>query len=163
MDSEPDRGTTFKVYLPAIDAASVDPTLVPKSDTAPRGYETVLLCEDDGPVCALIAQSLRTAGYTVITAGNGQEGIEAAQAHASPIDLLVTDVIMPDMNGRALSEQLRAARAGLRTLFISGYTSNVIAHHGVLDEGVEFLEKPFTRQSLLMKVRAVLGKTRADA
>ena len=110
----------------------------------------------------MAAGSLRTAGYTVITAGSGLEGSEAAQSHADPIDLLITDVIMPEMNGRALSERLLAARPGLLTLFISGYTSRVIADHGVLDEGVEFLKKPFAQEALLRKVRAVLGKARSS-
>ena len=83
-----------------------------------------------------------------------------AQSHPDPIDLLITDVIMPDLDGRALSERLCAMIPDLPTLFISGYTSDVIAHHGVLDRGVEFLEKPFTRKGLLEKVRAVLDKAR---
>ena len=122
----------------------------------------MLLCEDDRSVRELTAEFLRTAGYTVITAGNGREGLEAAQAHGGSIDLLITDVIMPGMNGRALSEQLRVTLPGLPTLFISGYTSDVIAHHGVLDEGVEFLEKPFTQKSLLAKVGAVLNRARSE-
>ena len=161
--SEPGRGTTFKAYLPAIDAAPVGPTRAALPDVVPGGDETILLCEDDRPVCELIAQSLRIAGYTVMTASSGSEGIKVVQKHVGTIDLLITDVIMPDMNGRALSERLRALRPGLPLLFISGYTSNIIAHHGVLDEGVEFLEKPFTRHGLLKKIRAVINKSRADA
>ncbi len=161
--SEPGRGTTFKVYLPAVAATSTGQTPMSQPNMLPRGHETVLLCEDDRSVRELTAESLRTAGYTVITAGSGKEGIEAAQEHADPIDLLVTDVIMPDMNGRALSERLRTTLPALQTLFISGYTANVIAHHGVLDEGVEFLEKPFTRQRLLEKVHALLSKKRSSA
>ena len=95
----------------------------------------------------------------MLTAGRAREGIDAARAHDGPINLLITDVIMPDMNGRALSRSLEAEIPALPTLFISGYTSDVIAHHGVLDEGVEFLEKPFTRQHLLTKVRDVLDKS----
>jgi CheY-like chemotaxis protein len=155
--SEAGLGTTFKVYLPATEAAPRKRTPASEADTTQREDATLLLCEDDDPVRDLIAQLLTGAGYTVITASGGQEALAAVQDHADPIDLLITDVIMPDMNGRALSEQLQALRPGLATLFISGYTSNVIAHHGVLDEGVEFLEKPFTRQALLEKVRATLG------
>ena len=160
--SEPGRGTTFKIYLPAIEATPADQAPISDSDAPRRGRETVLLCEDDRSVCELIAEFLRTAGYTVITAANGREGLEAAQAHGGSIDLLITDVIMPGMNGRALSEQLRVTLPGLPTLFISGYTSDVIAHHGVLDEGVEFLEKPFTQKSLLAKVGAVLNRARSE-
>ena len=148
--------------LPAIEATPDDQTPTSQPDALPRGHETVLLCEDDRPVRELIARSLQIAGYTVITAGSGQEGIEAAQKHDGSIDLLITDVIMPNMNGRALAERLRRTFPGLPTLFISGYTSNVIAHHGVLDEHVEFLEKPFTRLGLLAKVRTALGESRSD-
>ncbi|UCE60998.1 MAG: PAS domain-containing protein [Phycisphaerales bacterium] len=159
--SEVGCGTTFKVYLPTHEAAPADQSPISPADPVPGGSETVLLCEDDRPVRELVAQSLRTAGYTVITAGNGQEGIEAAQSHGGSIDLLITDLIMPDMNGRALSERLRTILPEASTLSISGYSSGVIAHHGVLEEGVEFLEKPFTRQQLLTKVRTVIGKARA--
>ena len=156
--SEPGRGSTFKVYLPAVDAVPEAPAHTAGADELGRGHETILLCEDDGPVRELIARSLQTAGYEVITAGNGQEGLDAAAAHTGPIHLLITDVIMPDLNGRALAERLMVTRGNVAVLYISGYTSNVIAHHGVLDDGVEFLEKPFTRQGLLRKVRDVLTR-----
>jgi len=159
--SEPGHGSTFEVYFPAVEATPTDTTPASQPDASPRGQGTILLCEDDHPVCDLIAQTLESAGYTVVTANSGREGIDAAQAHNGPIDLLITDVMMPDMNGRVLSERLRATFPGLPILFISGYTANVIAHHGMLEEGVEFLEKPFTGQSLLTKVRAVLSKVRA--
>ncbi len=161
--SEVGRGTTFKVYLPTTDVVHDEPAPQARPDRYERGHETILLCEDDSPVRELIAQSLRASGYTVISAGTGREGLEAAEGHNGHIDLLITDVIMPDMNGRALSERLIAVRPGVATLFISGYTSNVIAHHGVLNDGVEFLEKPFTRQGLLTKVREVLARARSDA
>lgn len=159
--SEIGCGTTFTIYLPAIEQTRGDRILALEPDTSAHGRETVLLCEDDQDIRELAAESLRTAGYTVITAGSGREGSEAAQAHAGPIDLLITDVIMPEMNGPALSERLRAARPGLLTLFISGYTSNAITRHGEIDEAVEFLQKPFTQEVLLRKVRAVLGKVRS--
>jgi two-component system cell cycle sensor histidine kinase/response regulator CckA len=161
--SEVGRGTTFKVYLPATDAHPDVQEPAHTDETPVRGDETILLCEDDGPVRDLIAQTLRAAGYEVFTAANGKEALEAADQYDGRIGLLVTDVIMPESNGRALSEQLRLKRTDLATLFISGYTSNVIAHHGVLDEGVEFLEKPFTRQTLLGKVREVLRKAASDS
>ncbi len=162
VHSEPGRGTTFKIYLPAIGEAGAEQPLASVPDAAPGGHETILLCEDDRPVRALIAETLRRAGYAVLTAASGREGIAMAEAHQQPIDLLVTDVIMPDMNGRALSRRLIEMRPGLPTLFISGYTADVIAHHGVLDEGIGFLEKPFTQQGLLSRVRDVLDKPRAN-
>ena len=161
VESEVGRGTTLRVLLPAGQAGTSDEIPVPPATPAARGSETVLLCEDDRPVCVLIAASLRSAGYTVIATGTGVECLEKAGEHPGPIALLVTDVIMPDMNGRRLSERLRETRAELSTLFISGYSSNVIAHHGVLDPGVEFLEKPFTREDLLLKVRSVLDRSRS--
>ena len=161
--SEPGLGTMFKVYLPVTEAAPVDRAPNSEPDAMQHDHATILLCEDDDPVRGLIAQLLGSVGYTVITASSGRAGLAAAQEHAGGIDLLLTDVIMPDMNGRALAERLQDTRPGLATLFISGYTSNVIAHHGVLDDGVEFLEKPFTREALLEKVRTVLGKARLEA
>lgn len=155
--SEPGHGTTFKVYLPAIQATAIDEVADPVPPAPSRGSETILLCEDDPPVRELIVKTLESAGYTVISAGTGQQGIEAIERHAGPVHLLMTDVIMPDMNGRALSDQLQSKLPGLPTLYISGYTSNLIAQHGVLEEGIEFLEKPFTRQGLLEKVGSVLS------
>jgi two-component system cell cycle sensor histidine kinase/response regulator CckA len=159
--SEPGHGTTFKIYLPAIDQSPTERPTSTQSLAASGGGETILLCEDDDPVRALIAQTLRSGGYNVISTSRAAEALAAVEAHPGTLDLLITDVIMPDMNGRALSERIAAVRPSLRTLFISGYTSNVIAHHGVLDDGVEFLEKPFTRQQLLQNVRAVLDETDA--
>jgi len=157
--SEPGRGTTFKVYLPTVEAAPAAGLHGPQPVGPLSGEETILLCEDDRLVRELIGLSLQTAGYTVLTAADGRQGLEAARSQPGPIHLLITDVIMPDMNGHTLSQRLLQTRPGLPTLFISGYTSNVIAHHGVLDEGVEFLEKPFTRQILLHRIRAILDRS----
>ena len=156
--SEPGRGTTFKVYLPVVAGQAA----LSAGDSAPAptqgGSETLLLCEDDHAVRELTARVLAAAGYTVLAAAGGKEALKLAAAHEGPLDLLITDVIIPDLNGRQLSDTLQGQRPGLPTLFISGYTSNVIAHHGVLNEGVEFLEKPFTRNRLLARVREVLQR-----
>ena len=162
VHSEPGQGSIFTVYLPAL-AISAEPHAPMKRPKAsPPATETILLCEDDDSVRELIARSLESAGYRVLSAGCGLECLEAAQKYDGTIHLLITDVIMPDMNGNTLSEMLHASRPAMLTLFISGYTSNVIAHHGVLDEGVEFLEKPFTRGELLDKVRAVLDTSNIE-
>ncbi|MCB9867956.1 MAG: PAS domain S-box protein [Phycisphaerales bacterium] len=154
--SEPDHGTTFKIYLPASSADATPFRSAEPREALTGGGETVLLCEDDTAVRDLTAQLLRMAGYTVITAGSGAEALNVA-ADCTDLDMLITDVIMPDINGRELCNMMRRTRPGLPALFISGYTANVIAHHGVLDDGVEFLEKPFTRQRLLERVREVLA------
>ncbi len=162
VHSEPGCGATFNIYLPAIEAVPTEHDCTPQPSASRHGQETILLCEDDNSIRDLLARSLRIAGYTVITAGSAPACIEAAKTQQGRIDLLITDVIMPDMNGWALSEQLRADDPTLPVLFISGYTSNVIADRGVLAEGVEFLQKPFTRPDLLAKIRTVLDKPRVN-
>jgi len=154
--SEPGRGTTFRVYWPAVDAPVAEPRAAVMGERGETGTETVLLCEDDAAVRHLAAQFLQEAGYDVVAAASGAEAFALAREHPHGFALLVTDVIMPALNGLRLSEALAQEQFVLRTLFISGYTANVIAHHGVLDEGVEFLEKPFTRVRLLQRVREVL-------
>jgi CheY-like chemotaxis protein len=123
-----------------------------------RGSETVLVAEDDPAVRLLARLALQRSGYTVLEAGNSQEAILIAQDYADPIDLLLSDVIMPESAGAPLIERLRSARPGLRVLFMSGYTDDAILHHGVLDEGMPFLAKPFTPHSLAQKVREVLDQ-----
>ena len=163
VSSEPGQGTTFKVFLPALASTVIPEVSDARTETPPPATETLLLCEDDPSVRNLVAKSLQSEGYVVLSAGCGGEGLRVARNYDGVIDLLITDVIMPDMNGRDLAEQLSAHRSALPTLYISGYTSNVIAHHGVLDQGVEFLEKPFTRKDLLAKVRTVLGRRSSAA
>jgi len=155
--SEPGVGTTFRLYFPAT-AGVAAAVQAPPVGAAPQGGEVVLLVEDDAAVRTVAEGFLGRAGYQVLVATDGNEALKLAAEHGQSIDLLVTDVIMPDMNGRKLAEQLRQLQPSLRTLFVSGYTANVIAHHGVLDEGVEFLEKPFTRHDLLRRVREVLDR-----
>jgi len=118
--------------------------------------ETVLVVEDQADVRELTARVLRRRGYVVIEAASGEQAIAIAAAHAAPIDLLLTDVVMPGLSGRQVAEQLTASRPGLRVLFMSGYTDDVIAQRGVLEEGTAFLSKPFTPDALGAKVREVL-------
>ncbi|MFH1747621.1 MAG: response regulator [Planctomycetota bacterium] len=155
--SELGKGTTIKVFLPVVETpVEVGPADADLNEM-PTGTETVLVCEDDETVCKLTTQLLTSVGYEVLDAGNGDEALDLA-AHNNRIDLLLTDVIMPNMNGRQLSDLLGHAHPNLKTLYISGYTADVIAHHGVLDDGIEFLEKPFSRSALLRRVRQVLDK-----
>jgi signal transduction histidine kinase/CheY-like chemotaxis protein len=154
--SEVGRGTTFRIYLPVAQVADMKRATPVAERPPPTGTETVLVCEDDPAVRDLTANMLHSAGYTVLSASGASQAVELAKAETRPIDLLITDVIMPDTNGKALSAILTSLRPDLRTLYVSGYTANVIAHHGVLDEGVAFLEKPFSRDKLLRRVRQVL-------
>jgi CheY-like chemotaxis protein len=154
--SEVDRGTTFKIYLPRISAdASAEQPAAPQPTTA-RGTETLLLVEDEPQVRELTHKILTAQGYQVLVAKDGVEALEIAQRHQDHIDLLLTDVVMPRMSGRALADHLRANRPEMRVLYTSGYTDDAIVHHGVLDEGVHFLSKPYDLETLARKVRDVL-------
>ncbi|HJW34823.1 MAG TPA: ATP-binding protein [Holophagaceae bacterium] len=156
--SEPGIGTTFKVYFPEAAPASAPPAATgdAKGEADPGGGETILLVEDEDQVRAVARDCLTRAGYRVLEVKNGQEAITLlARAH-SPVDLLLTDVIMPGMNGRLVSELAQSIQPGLRVLFMSGYTDDAILRHGVLKEGVAFLEKPFMPSDLRRMVRAAL-------
>ena len=154
--SEPGKGTTFKIYLPRYLSDPVSARWMPAPVVEPTGTETVLLVEDEEALLKLGERLLKRLGYTVLAAGGPTQALELAAAHGGSIDLLLTDVIMPEMSGRDLWQRLSALRPGLQCLFMSGYTANVIAHHGVLDDGVHFLQKPFSRAALATKVREAL-------
>jgi PAS domain S-box-containing protein len=156
--SEPGHGTVFKVYLPRIDEGIRRPKAQGSInlDNAPGGVETVLLVEDEDPVRSLAGQALRASGYTVLEARHGIEALSLWEHSQAPIHLLVTDVIMPHMSGHKLAQRLLQLRPELKVLYISGYTDDAIVHHGVLEPGLFFLQKPFTPNSLALKVREVL-------
>jgi DNA-binding NtrC family response regulator len=124
----------------------------------PTGNETILLVEDEPPILAMAEKMLARLGYRVLAAATPAQAIQHASQHAGPIDLLVTDVVMPQMHGRDLAAKLSELHPTIRKLFMSGYTANVIAHQGVLDEGVHFLQKPFSAQALGQKIRDVLDE-----
>jgi PAS domain S-box-containing protein len=154
--SEEGQGTSFKIYLPRTQEGRGALTRSRREVDMPSGSETVLVVEDDDRVRDLVLRILRAQGYTLLEARNGQEALRLAADHAGPIHLLLTDLVMPGMSGQILSRQLCQTRPGLRVLFVSGYTDDVISHHGVLDPGVAFLEKPFSPVALTCKVRQVL-------
>ena len=154
--SQPGQGSTFQIYLPRVEETeATSPTDAP----APRhigGSETILLVEDAEDVRDLARDILGLMGYNLMTASNPVEAIQVSQDHSGVIHLLLTDVVMPGMSGRQLADRLVADRPGLKVLFMSGYTDNAIVHHGVLDPGTAFVQKPFTPDSLSRKVREVL-------
>ncbi len=154
--SEPGQGTTFKIYLPRVTEAVPPAAVTPAPPASVRGSETILLVEDDDMIRHLVQKVLKANGYRVLVAANGRDAERVAGQHEGPIHLLMTDVVMPGMNGREVAERLAAARAGLRVLYLSGYTDDAIVHHGVLEPGVAFLQKPFTPAVLGRKVREVL-------
>ena len=154
--SEPGRGTTFKIYLPRVDQPPEQPAAAPAPRAAPRGSETVLLVEDDEAVRALARKMLAAHGYTVLAAASGAEALKLAADHTGPIHLLVTDVVLPGMSGRELATRFQSVRPGLKVLYTSGYTDDAVVHHGVLDPGIAFLQKPFTSGTLARKVRETL-------
>jgi nitrogen-specific signal transduction histidine kinase len=156
--SEPGRGTTFKIYLPRVDEISESESFEDVSAEVPRGQETVLLVEDEEVVRNLSREILETYGYSVLVAANGKEGLRASEEFDGRIDLVITDVIMPLMGGPEMTENLRITRPDARVLFMSGFTDDAIVHHGVLDDGVSFLQKPFSLEALASKAREVLDQ-----
>jgi PAS domain S-box-containing protein len=154
--SEPGQGTTFKMYLPRYVAKYERLSESEAAKPAAPGHETILLVEDEPMVLELTEVMLKNLGYTVLPAVSPGEAIRLAREHAGEIHLLMTDVVMPEMNGRDLARNLLSLYPDLKRLFMSGYTADVIAHHGVLEEGVQFIQKPFTMQDLAAKIRYVL-------
>ncbi len=155
--SEPSRGTSFKIYLPRLlsdsDHAPVGKEAVPLVS----GVETILVVEDEPGILEMTREMLESHGYTVLAASTPDEAQRMAATHVGEIRLLLTDVIMPEMNGLELAERLKSSHPNLAVLYMSGYTANVIAHHGILDEGVFYIQKPFFRDDLARKVREVLS------
>jgi PAS domain S-box-containing protein len=156
--SEPGHGTTFKIYLPRYEDT---PGIKPDEKEASllcQGQETILLVEDEKSILKMTTILLEKQGYTVLAANTPADAIKLAEKYADEIHLLMTDVVMPDMNGRDLANTIAPYCPNLKILYMSGYTANVIAHHGVLDEGVNFINKPFSVSSLSAKLREVLNK-----
>jgi CheY-like chemotaxis protein len=155
--SEPGVGTTFKMYLPRVVAAVAPPPPMLTRTSPPQGSGTILLVEDEDGIRSLVSGILRGHGYTVLEASRPNAALEISKTFDGPIHLLLTDVVMPQMNGREVAKQISAARPNTKVLYMSGYTDQAIAHHGVLNPGVPFLQKPFTPHALAQKVREVLG------
>ena len=154
--SEPERGTTFKIYFPRVEQPAQTLGVEKRPNGVQRGSETILLVEDDPQLRQLSSSVLTHCGYKVMLASSPEEGLAITRANLREIKLLVTDVVMPRMNGRQLAEQILRIAPEVRVLYISGYTNNAIVHYGVLESGLWFLPKPFTLAALVAKVREVL-------
>lgn len=152
ISSEPGHGTTFKIYLPAVnDQVGAEENR--EGDQMPANHgETILVVEDEPSVRKLACQILRRSGFTVLESTDVGNAVDLAREHSQPIDLLLTDVVMPTLKGTEVFQRVSVFQPGIKVLYMSGYTDNVIAHHGVLDDGVQFLQKPFTAEGLLAKV-----------
>jgi PAS domain S-box-containing protein len=157
--SEEGVGTIFKIYLPSVGQPVEAPAPPPAESEVPGGSESILVVEDDDSVRNMILRILREKGYSLASARDGVEALELCEAGALRFDLLVTDVIMPRMGGRELSEKLQRERPRLKVLFLSGYAHNAMVHHGSLDQGVALIEKPFAKADLLRKIRELLDAT----
>ena len=155
--SEPGRGTTVKIYLPSAEAKLAAEAAEQEPAAALRGSETILVLEDEARVRKLVCEVLAGRGYHVLEAVRGEEAIRMAKEHKGRIHLLLADVVMPEMSGPQALEQIRTRHPNMKVLFMSGYTDEAMVHHGILDSGVPFLQKPFLPETLARKVREVLG------
>jgi len=160
VDSRPGEGSRFRIYLPRVAGGAAVPEHRTPPPEVPGGVETVLVVEDQPEVRRLALHILTNNGYRLLEASSGPEALEVSRRHAGPIDLLVTDVIMPEMTGRELATRLLESRPQIKVLFVSGYAADIIGREGVLDAGVAYLPKPFTPAQLAMKAREVLGQSK---
>jgi len=156
VDSAPGVGTTFSIFLPLVEVEALKETEAGTATIRTGGGETVLMVEDDPDTLKMGTAMLQRLGYAVLPAATPREGIGIARHHDGRIDVLITDVIMPQMNGKELTQEILAIHPDLGVIYMSGYTADVIAHHGILDEGIHFLQKPFTRKDLAAKLSEVL-------
>jgi CheY-like chemotaxis protein len=156
--SEPSVGTTFRIYLPRYTGTLEQAAAEGQSRNVAGGAETILLVEDEPAILNLSREMLESVGYRVLAAGTPAEAITLAGEYAGRIDLLMTDVVMPGMTGQDLSKRLLSLYPNLKQLFMSGYTADIIADHGILEDGVNFLQKPFSLKDLSIKIREALGK-----
>jgi len=162
VDSAPGMGSSFRILLPS--AMERAEELGPQTPAAApeTGSETILLVEDETVVRQLVAEILETSGYTVLQAADGPSALELLRRHTGEVELLLTDVVMPETSGKEVAERLTRLRPMTRVLYMSGYTDDAIVHHGVLDSDVEFIQKPFTPSALARKVREVLDVGHGD-
>ncbi len=156
--SEPGTGTTFKIYLPVSKNVIHPETAAAEKSGPKKGHETILVVEDEKEILEMIKESLEDAGYSIISCSSPVEALNKAREYSGNIDLLLTDVIMPEMNGRELSKSLMSLYPGIRRLFMSGYTADIIAHQGILESEINFIQKPFAIDRLFRQIREILDK-----
>jgi len=156
VSSEPGMGTTFQIFFPRFSSGTVETTSPPTEGIPPRGNETILIVEDEDTVLLLAKRFLENLGYTLLIARTPSEAIDVAAHFPGEIHLLISDVVMPEMNGKELASLLTSGRPSLKTMFISGYTADVIANRGILDEGLLFVQKPFSAYTLGVAVHNAL-------
>ena len=161
--SETGLGTTFKIYLPRVDEAVLPGKAEETLSRTLRGTETILVVEDEEALRSLTCSVLEGCGYVVLPARHGGEAMDISQHHEGPIDLLLTDVVMPGISGRVLADQLVQLRPQIKVVYMSGYTGQTVGAHGILDPGSLFLQKPFTRDALARKLREALDDGRKSA
>ncbi|MFZ5570783.1 MAG: ATP-binding protein [Thermodesulfobacteriota bacterium] len=158
VDSSPGAGATFRIYLPRYPFPADDGQTAPRTKVLPGRNEVILLVEDEPAILSTGKAMLEKLGYCVLCASTPGQALQLAQRHNGTIHLLMTDVIMPEMNGRDLAKKMLAFQPHLKHLFMSGYSADIITHHGALDDGIQFIQKPFTKQELSVKIRAVLDQ-----
>jgi len=160
--SAPGQGTTFKIYFPCVEEAA--PTAEPAKARRPtelaKGKETILVVEDEKGVRSLVCETVKSGSYKVLEAEGAEKALKIAERHTRPIHLLLTDVVMPQTDGKELAKRLSTLHPETRVLYMSGYTDYAVAHHGITDGGTPFLRKPFLPDALLLKVREVLKMKR---
>ena len=160
--SEPGKGTTFNIYLPRV-VGEAKKSADENMPETPKGHGEMVLLVDDEQVILDVSQAmLEQLGYAVLVASTPGEALQIAEAHAAEIQMLITDVVLPEMNGRDLANLIKGIKPELKCLYISGYTASAIAHHGVLDDGVNFIQKPFSVRDMAVKVREVLDNTKSS-
>jgi len=163
VDSKPGQGASFQIFLPRVAEPAIQVTATEPLTEAKGGSETILLVEDSEPLRKLTQSFLESHGFRVLVAQDGDEAMRVETQHSGKIDLLLTDVVMPGINGRILAEKLLPKQPGMRVLYISGYTDSFVGRHGVLEQGMVLLHKPFTEEVLIRKVRDILDTKTADA
>ena len=156
--SEPGQGTTFRIYLPRHTGEAEQAKIEQLQGSMIGGHETVLVVEGESSILDICRIMLEQQGYEVLAASTPTEAIELAGGHSGEIHLLITDMVMPGMNGRDLAKRFLSIYPDMKCLFMSGYTPNMIAHQGILDEGVYFIQKPFSRNDLTTRVREILDQ-----